>query len=73
MQASLAACRCACALCNRRFDFPLLRAECIRCGVELPGDWLCLDTLVLARKLSLRQRAGAERQGQLLGFYGIPW
>ena len=32
-----------------RYDFMLLFAECLRAGVELPPDWLFIDTLPLAK------------------------
>ena len=35
----------------RRFDVPFLNREFQRCEVEVPEDWLFVDTLPLARKL----------------------
>ena len=31
------------------YDFRLLTSECLRAGLEVPSDWLTLDTLPLAR------------------------
>lgn len=36
---------------GRRFDVPFLISEFQRCSVEIPQDWLFLDTLYIARQL----------------------
>uniref|UniRef100_A0A1D1YU06 DNA polymerase III polC-type n=1 Tax=Anthurium amnicola TaxID=1678845 RepID=A0A1D1YU06_9ARAE len=36
---------------GRRFDVPFLVNEFRRCAMEVPSDWLFLDTLYLARRL----------------------
>ncbi|PKA58394.1 hypothetical protein AXF42_Ash013900 [Apostasia shenzhenica] len=36
---------------GRRFDVPFLIREFNRCSVEIPEDWLFLDTLYLARQI----------------------
>jgi len=35
----------------RSFDVPFLIFEFRRCKVEMPGDWLLVDTLPIARQL----------------------
>ena len=34
---------------GNNYDFKLLTSECLRAGLEVPSDWLTLDTLPLAR------------------------
>jgi DNA polymerase III epsilon subunit-like protein len=36
---------------GRSFDVPFLFFEFRRCKVEMPGDWLFVDTLPIARQL----------------------
>lgn len=36
---------------GRSFDVPFLIFEFQRCKVEIPGDWLFVDTLPIARQL----------------------
>ncbi|KAF3793836.1 Exonuclease [Nymphaea thermarum] len=36
---------------GRRFDVPFMLKEFDRCSIEIPSDWLFLDTLYLAREL----------------------
>ena len=42
------------------FDIPLLLAECDRHGVQLPGNWLVLDSVTLAEKLGLKEQGLVE-------------
>ena len=43
-----------------RFDIPLLRAECDRHGVQLPGNWLFLDSMTLTETLRLKEQGLVE-------------
>ena len=54
---------------NARFDWPLLRAETARLGLDLPGVAL-LDPLVLDRHLS-PSRPGRRRLGDVAAHHGI--
>lgn len=36
---------------GRRFDVPFMIKEFQRCSVEIPPDWMFVDTLPLARQL----------------------
>ena len=44
---------------GRRFDIPFIISEFERCSVEIPSNWLFLDTLPIARQL-------AKEDGNLL-------
>lgn len=59
----------------RVFDVPFLISEFSRCSMEIPSDWLFLDTLSLAR--DLMKLEGSKLTGKsvqaLREYYGIPW
>jgi len=52
-----------------RFDWPMLEQEFLRAGAEPPEPKVILDTLVIARKLSI---PGRHRLGDLCARYDIP-
>uniref|UniRef100_A0A0A9CUW5 Exonuclease domain-containing protein n=1 Tax=Arundo donax TaxID=35708 RepID=A0A0A9CUW5_ARUDO len=59
---------------GRSFDVPFLIFEFRRCKVEMPGDWLFVDTLPIARQLvdSNGSKLSSASLGKLRERYKIP-
>ncbi|XP_006855354.2 exonuclease DPD1, chloroplastic/mitochondrial isoform X1 [Amborella trichopoda] len=59
---------------GRRFDVPFIIKEFSRCFVEIPSDWLFLDTLPLARQIVKPDgsKLASSSLGALREYYGIP-
>lgn len=57
---------------GKRFDFKILIEEAARSSISLPSDWLCLDTLVLARACMKGQIISSKKQADLRSFFDIP-
>lgn len=58
----------------RRFDVPFLIKEFQRCSVEVPDDWLFVDTLPLARQLAKQNESkpASSKLDALRQYYEIP-
>ncbi|XP_010245431.1 PREDICTED: exonuclease DPD1, chloroplastic/mitochondrial-like [Nelumbo nucifera] len=58
----------------RCFDVPFLIKEFSRCSIEIPPDWVFLDTLPLARQLMKPDgsKLDSTSQQSLREYYGIP-
>lgn len=60
----------------RTFDVPFLSREFSRCSIEIPSDWLFLDTLPLAREYMKATGSKASSKGvslqALRQHFGIP-
>lgn len=57
---------------GKTFDVPFLICEFQRCKMEMPGDWLFVDTLPIARQLVDGKTKGAATLKTLTERYKIP-
>ncbi|KAM6597831.1 hypothetical protein CsatA_008355 [Cannabis sativa] len=55
----------------RTFDVPFLISEFSRCSIEVPSDWLFLDTLPLARELMKIEGSKKASQKDLMEHFQI--